>query len=65
MKKNIYLLGIILFIVVGCKQNEVIKTHGIAYLKKRESAVLESVASNPGNTLRAFNSEPNINDPPE
>ena len=40
MKKNIYLLGIILFILVGCKQNEVIKTHGIAYLKKREKLII-------------------------
>ena len=45
MKKNIYLLGIILFIVVGCKQNEVIKTHGIAYLKKREKLIIVNVSN--------------------
>ena len=36
MNKNIVLLGIILFFIIGCQQTEVIKTHGIAYLNKRE-----------------------------
>ena len=40
MKKNIYLLGIILFFLIGCNQNEVIKTHGIAYLDKREKLII-------------------------
>ena len=35
MKKNIYLLFIVFFIV-SCQQNAVINTHGIAYLDKRE-----------------------------
>ena len=40
MKKNIFLLGVILFVIVGCQQNEVIKTHGIAYLNKREKLII-------------------------
>ena len=40
MKKNIYLLGIVLFIIVGCQKNEVIKTHGVAYLSKREKLIV-------------------------
>ena len=36
MNKNIVLLGIILFLIIGCQQTEVIKTHGIAYLNERE-----------------------------
>ena len=39
MKINIYLLSIILFLITGCQQNEVIKTHGIAYLEKREKLI--------------------------
>ena len=40
MKKYTYLLGIILFFLIGCNQNEVIKTHGIAYLDKREKLII-------------------------
>ena len=40
MKRNIFLFGIILFVIVGCQQNEVIKTHGIAYLNKREKLII-------------------------
>ena len=40
MKKNIYLLVFILIFIIGCKQNEVIKTHGIAYLEKREKLIV-------------------------
>ena len=40
MKKNIYLLIFILIFIIGCKQNEVIKTHGIAYLDKREKLII-------------------------
>ena len=39
MKKNIYFLVFILIFIIGCKQNEVIKTHGIAYLEKREKLI--------------------------
>ena len=40
MLKNIYLLVIILLFITACKQNEVIKTHGIAYLDKREKLII-------------------------
>ena len=40
MKKNIYFLVCILIFIIGCKQNEVIKTHGIAYLEKREKLIV-------------------------
>ncbi len=40
MKKNISIFIIFLFFFVSCKQNEVIKTHGVAYLKKREKLII-------------------------
>ena len=40
MEKNIFLLVIFLFLISGCNQNEVIKTHGVAYLKKREKLII-------------------------
>ena len=40
MRKNIYFLVLILIFIAGCKQNEVIKTHGIAYLEKREKLIV-------------------------
>ena len=40
MKKNIYLLGFFLLFIFGCQQKEVIKTHGVAYLKKREKLII-------------------------
>ena len=40
MKKNIFWLIYILFFTFSCSQNEVIKTHGIAYLAKREKLII-------------------------
>ena len=40
MKINIYLLGFLILFVFSCAQNEVIKTHGVAYLKKREKLII-------------------------
>ena len=40
MIKKIYLLVFILFFITACQQNEVIKTHGIAYLDKREKLII-------------------------
>ena len=40
MKKNIYLLGFFLLFIFGCQQKEVIKTHGVTYLKKREKLII-------------------------
>ena len=38
MKKTVYLLSILLFII-SCQRNEIVKTHGIAYLDKREKLI--------------------------
>ena len=40
MKINIYLLVLFLLFIFSCAQNEVIKTHGVAYLKKREKLII-------------------------
>ena len=40
MKKNINLLLITLFFIYGCQRSEVIKTHGISYLEKREKLIV-------------------------
>ena len=40
MKKKLYLLTIFVFFIFGCQQNEVIKTHGVAYLEKREKLII-------------------------
>ncbi len=40
MTKNIFFLVFILILIIGCKQNEVIKTHGISYLEKREKLIV-------------------------
>ena len=40
MNKYLCSFFIILFIVTACKQNEVIKTHGISYLEKREKLIV-------------------------
>ena len=38
MKKTLYLLSILLFII-SCQRNEIVKTHGIAFLEKREKLI--------------------------
>ena len=45
MKKNIYLLGFILFVIIGCQRHEVIKTHGISYLDKREKLIIVNITN--------------------
>ena len=40
MKKYIYLSVIISFFITACQQKEVTKTHGIAYLEKREKLIV-------------------------
>ena len=40
MKKYISLFLVVLFLVTACQQNEVVKTHGIAYLNKREKLIV-------------------------
>ena len=53
MKKYIYLFGVFLIFITGCQQNEVLKTHGIAYLKKREKLIIVNV-SNKNDTIQIF-----------
>ena len=36
MKKSVFYLLIILFLVISCQRHEIIQTHGIAYLENRE-----------------------------
>jgi len=40
MKKTIFLLLASLIFFTGCQRNEVIKTHGVAYLDKREKLIV-------------------------
>ena len=40
MTKNIILLFIIVFFTIGCQQHDVIKSHGISYLEKREKLII-------------------------
>jgi len=40
MKKTIFLLLASLIFFTGCQRNEVIRTHGIAYLDKREKLIV-------------------------
>ena len=45
MIKKIFLLTFTLFFTFNCSQNEVIKTHGVAYLKKREKLIIVNVSN--------------------
>jgi len=53
MKKNTYLLFIIIFFIIGCQRNEIIKTHGISYLEKREKLIILN-KSNKNDTIKIF-----------
>ena len=53
MKKNTYLLFIIIFFIIGCQRYEVIKTHGISYLEKREKLIIVN-KSNKNDTIKIF-----------
>ena len=53
MKKNTYLLFIIRFFIIGCQRNEVIKTHGISYLEKREKLIILN-KTNKNDTIKIF-----------
>ena len=52
MKKTVYLLSILLFII-SCQRNEIVKTHGIAYLEKREKLIFVN-KSNKNDTINIF-----------
>ena len=53
MKKNTYLLFIITFFIIGCQRSEVLKTHGISYLAKREKLIVIN-KSNKNDTIKIF-----------
>ena len=52
MKKNLYIL-LLLFFVISCQHNEVIKTHGISYLEKREKLIIVK-KSNKNDTINVL-----------
>ena len=52
MKKTVYLILIFIFIT-SCQRNEVIKTHGISYLEKREKLIIVNM-SNKNDTIQIF-----------
>ena len=51
MNKYLCSFFIILFIVTACKQNKVIRTHGIAYLENREKLIIVN-KSNKNDTIK-------------
>ena len=52
MKKIVYFLLILLFII-SCQRTQVIKTHGISYLEKREKLIFIN-KSNKNDTINIF-----------
>ena len=53
MIKKIFYLFLVLFFITSCQRNEVIKTHGIAYLEKREKLIFVN-KSNKNDTIKIF-----------
>ena len=51
MKKNIILFLLTIAILSSCQRNEVIKTHGISYLEKREKLIIVN-ESNKNDTVK-------------
>ena len=45
MLKKIFFFSLIVIFTFNCSQNEVIKTHGVAYLKKREKLIIVNVSN--------------------
>ena len=52
MKETVYLLLILLF-TISCQRNEIVKTHGIAYLEKREKLIFVN-KSNKNDIINIF-----------
>ena len=52
IKKTSYLLLILIF-VVACQRQELVKTHGISYLEKREKLIIVN-KSNKNDTINIF-----------
>ena len=53
MQKNIYLLVIVLYFITACQQKEVLNSHGIAYLEKREKLIVVN-KSNKNDTVNVL-----------
>ena len=53
MKKNIYSLLIILLFITACQRNEIVNTHGISYLDKREKLIIVN-KSNKNDTIKVL-----------
>ena len=53
MKETIFFLLVSLIFFTGCQRNEVIKTHGIAYLDKREKLIVVD-KSNKNDTIKVL-----------
>ena len=53
MKETIFFLLVSLIFFTGCQRNEVIKTHGIAYLEKREKLIVVD-KSNKNDTIKVL-----------
>ena len=53
MKKVIFFLLVSLIFFIGCQRNPVIKTHGIAYLEKREKLIIVN-KSNKNDTVNVL-----------
>jgi len=53
MQRTIIILFLVLIIFPGCQRNEVIKTHGISYLEKREKLILIN-QSNKNDIIKAL-----------
>ena len=51
MKKNIFILFVLIPILTACQRNEVIKAHGISYLENREKLIIIN-KSNKNDTIR-------------
>ena len=51
MKKIIFFIFIGLILLFGCQRNEVIKTHGLSYLEKREKLIVVN-KSNKNDTIK-------------
>ena len=52
MKKIVYLLLLLLFII-SCQRKEIVRTHGISYLEKREKLIFVN-KSNKNDTINIF-----------
>ena len=53
MKKNIIFILVSFILFTGCQRNEVIKTHGISYLEKREKLIIVN-QTNKNDTISDF-----------